>query len=69
LKYGIINIFYYLALNIQIIYFIHFRRGWDKYVVDEKEVSASSSIPLGWILPLEPCNNDWAKYSNNVNVL
>ncbi|XP_060849012.1 programmed cell death protein 7 [Rhopalosiphum padi] len=49
--------------------FLEIRRGWDKYVVDEKEVSASSSIPLGWILPLEPCNNDWAKYSNNVNVL
>lgn len=48
---------------------IYYRRGWDKYVVDENEISASSSIPLGWILPLVPCNTDWAKYSNNANTL
>jgi len=59
-----------LLLNIQIIIlFIYYRRGWDKYVVDENEISASSSIPLGWILPTVPCNTDWAKYSNNANVL
>lgn len=49
--------------------FLEIRSGWDKYVVDENEMSVSSSIPLGWILPLEPCNDDWAKYSNNVNVM
>jgi hypothetical protein len=49
--------------------FLEIRRGWDKYVVDENVMSASSSIPLGWILPLVPCNTDWAKYSNNTNVL
>ncbi|XP_022170239.1 programmed cell death protein 7 [Myzus persicae] len=49
--------------------FLEIRRGWDKYVVDENEISESSSIPLGWILPVVPCNTDWAKYSNNPNVL
>ncbi|XP_015372272.1 PREDICTED: uncharacterized protein LOC107167636 [Diuraphis noxia] len=49
--------------------FLEIRRGWDKYIVDENKISASSSIPLGWILPVVPCNTDWAKYSNNANIL
>ncbi|CAI6364150.1 unnamed protein product [Macrosiphum euphorbiae] len=49
--------------------FLEIRRGWDKYVVDENEISSSSSIPLGWILPLVPCNTDWAKYSNKANIM
>lgn len=44
--------------------FLDIRKGWDKYVINDNNISASSHIPVGWIMPLIPCNSDWAKYSN-----
>lgn len=55
--------------NCFILLLIISRRSWDKYVVKQNETSASSSIPVGWIIPSVPCNPDWAKYLNNVNAL
>lgn len=48
--------------------FFSYRKDWDEYVVDQ-EIPASSSIPVGWILPTVPCNSDWASYSNHVKEL
>lgn len=56
-------------INCFILLLIICRRCWDKYVVNQNETSASSSIPIGWIIPSVPCNPDWAKYLNNVNAL